>query len=72
MLKIVRKYCRNRNELQVPTDALDAASIAASDEPYLDYRKKIKYGNRIQVKIKLLLLQISRHCFRSHFWSFKF
>lgn len=40
------KYAfRNKNELAVP----DAASIAPSEEPDVDFRKKIKYGNRIQV-----------------------
>lgn len=37
---------RNKNELAVP----DAASVAPSEEPEVDFRKKIKYGNRIQVR----------------------
>lgn len=40
---------RSINELKVPDVGTDGASIAPSDEPDLDYRKKIKYGNRIQV-----------------------
>lgn len=49
-LEILWNIFRNRNELKVPVDAVDAASIAPSDEHDSDYRKKIKYGNRIQVR----------------------
>lgn len=34
----------------MPTDNTDAQSIAGSEEPEIDFRKKIKYGSRIQVR----------------------
>lgn len=41
--------------LAVPADNMDAASIAGSEEPEdVDFRKKIKYGSRIQVCPKLI------------------
>lgn len=49
-----RKHFRNKNELVVPVDKSDAVSVASGDEVDevdVDYRKKIKYGNRFQVKL---------------------
>lgn len=46
-----RKNISNKNELGVPDIPTDASSIAPSEEPDVDFRKKIKYGNRIQVRL---------------------
>ncbi|XP_031638214.1 pickpocket protein 28-like [Contarinia nasturtii] len=44
----IRKQSWGKNELAVPDDKADAQSVAASEEPEMDFRRKIKYGSRIQ------------------------
>lgn len=62
--KCEQKCFRNKNEamLAVPGDNMDAQSVAGSEEPEVDFRKKIKYGSRIQVCSVITFICVRNMC----------
>lgn len=62
--KLCREYSRSKNELNVPVEKGDAVSTASGEEAEeadVDYRKKIKYGNRFQVKYIPIHIKVKVH-----------